>query len=145
MDESRFSLYRADGRQHVWHCVGEWFADVNVVDRVAHGGSGVMVWIGICYGQRTQVLFIDGILSVQIYCDKILRPIVVPFIHDHHLMLQHDNARLHVARICTQFLKAENIPVLAWLAYSLDMSSIEHVWVALDWRIRQCVPAPANI
>ncbi len=31
-DESRFSLYRADGRQHVWHCVGEWFADVNIVD-----------------------------------------------------------------------------------------------------------------
>ncbi len=45
----------------------------------------------------------------------------------HHLMLQHDNARPHVARICTQFLEAENIPVLAWPAYSPDMSPIEHV------------------
>ncbi len=26
---------------------GEWFADVNVVDRVAHGGGGVMVWAGV--------------------------------------------------------------------------------------------------
>ncbi len=52
-DESRFSLYRADGRQRVWHRVGEWFADVNVVDWVAHGGGGVMVWAGVCYGQRT--------------------------------------------------------------------------------------------
>ncbi len=43
-DESRFSLYRADGRQRVWHRVGERFADVNVVDRVVHGGVGVMVW-----------------------------------------------------------------------------------------------------
>ncbi len=43
-DESWFSLYRADGRQRVWHRVGNRFADVNVVDRVAHGGSGVMVW-----------------------------------------------------------------------------------------------------
>ncbi|KAL1282476.1 hypothetical protein QQF64_001279, partial [Cirrhinus molitorella] len=60
------------------------------------------------------------------YCDEILRPIVVPFIHDHHLMLQHDNAQPHVARICTQFLEAENIPGLAWPAYSLDMSPIEH-------------------
>ncbi len=50
-DESRFSLYRADGRQRVWHRVGERFADVNVVDRVAHGGGGVMVWAGVCYGQ----------------------------------------------------------------------------------------------
>ncbi len=144
-DESRFSLYRADGRQRVWCRVGERFADVNVVDRVAHGGGGVMVWAGVCYGQRTQVHFIDGILNAQRYRDEILRPIVVPFIHDHHLMLQHDNARPHVARICTQFLEAENIPVLAWPAYSPDMSPIEHVWDALDRRIRQRVPVPANI
>ncbi len=50
-DESWFSLYRADGRQRVWHHVGDRFADVNVVDRVAHGGVGVMVWAGVCYGQ----------------------------------------------------------------------------------------------
>ncbi|KAL0179360.1 hypothetical protein M9458_024802, partial [Cirrhinus mrigala] len=144
MDESRFSLYRAAGRQRVWHRVGERFADVNVVDRVPHGGGGVMVWAGVFYGQRTQVHFIDGIFNAQRYRDEILRPIVVPFIHDHHLMLQHDNAWPHVARICTQFLEAQNIPVLAWPAYSPDMSPIEHVWDALE-RIRQYVPVPANI
>ncbi len=69
----------------------------------------------------------------------------MPFIHDHHLMLQHDTARPHAARICMQFLEAENIPVLAWPAYSPDMSPIEHVWDALDRRIRQRVPVPANI
>ncbi len=96
------SLYRADGRQRVWRRVGERFADVNVVGRVAHGGGGVMVWAGVCYGQRTQVHFIDGILNAQRYHEEILRPIVVPFIHDHHLMLQNDNARPYVARICTR-------------------------------------------
>ncbi len=50
-DESRFSLYRADGSQRVWHRVGERFADVSVMDRVAHSGGGVMVWAGVCYGQ----------------------------------------------------------------------------------------------
>jgi len=83
----------------------------------------------VCYGQWTQRYW----------------PIVVPFIHDHHLMLQHDNAPPHVARIGTQFLEAENIPVLSWPAYSPDMSHIEHVWDALDRRIRQRVPVPANI
>ncbi len=80
---------------------------------VAHGGDGVMVWAGVCYGQRTQVHFIDDILNAQRYRDEILRPIVVPFIHDHHLMLQNDYAQPHVARICTQFLEAENIPRMA--------------------------------
>ncbi len=31
-------------------CGGERFADVNVVDQVAHGGSGVMVWADVCFG-----------------------------------------------------------------------------------------------
>ncbi len=62
--------------------MGERFSDVNAVDRVAHGGGGVMVWAGVCYGQRTQVHFIEGILNAQRYRDEILRPIVVPFIHD---------------------------------------------------------------
>ncbi len=144
-DESRFSLYRVDGKQRVWRRVGEQLADVSVADRVAHGGSGVMVRAGVCYGRRTQVHFIDGILNAQRYRDEILRPIAVPFIHDHHLTLQHDNALPHVIRICSQFLESENIPVLAWPAYSPDMSPIEHVWDALDRRIRQRVPVLANI
>ncbi|KAL0152484.1 hypothetical protein M9458_052207, partial [Cirrhinus mrigala] len=133
-NESRFSLYRADGRQCVWRRVGERFADVNVVDRVTASGSKVMIWAGVCYGQRTQVHFIDGILNAQRYRDEILRPIVVPFIHNRHLMLQHNNSWPYVARICTRFLEAENIPVPAWPAYS-NMSPIERVWDALDRRI----------
>ncbi len=63
-----------------FHCTGQivdsmygvvW---VNVVDRVGHGGGGVMVWVGVCYGQQTQVHFIDGILNAQRYRDEILRP-----------------------------------------------------------------------
>ncbi len=50
-------VFTVQGRQRVWRRVCEQFADVNVVDRVAHGGGGVMVWVGVCYGQRTQVHF----------------------------------------------------------------------------------------
>jgi transposase len=48
------------------------------------------------------------------------------------MLFQHDNAQLHIARICTQFLEAGNDPVLPWPAYSPDMPPIEHVWDALD-------------
>lgn len=45
----------ASGRQ----CVGEWFSDIDIVDRIAHGSGGPMVWAGVCYEQQTQVRFID--------------------------------------------------------------------------------------
>lgn len=51
-DLSWFPLYRADGRQHVCHCVGEQFPDVNVVN---HCSEGVMIWANICYQQQTQL------------------------------------------------------------------------------------------
>jgi hypothetical protein len=41
-------MYRSDGRQLIWCCVGKRFANVKVVNRVPQGGSGVMVWAGIC-------------------------------------------------------------------------------------------------
>ncbi len=78
-----------------FHCTGQMADSVYGVVWVSgllmstlassgHVGGGVMVCAGVCYGQRTQVHFIDGILNAQRYRDEILRPIVVPFIHDHH-------------------------------------------------------------
>ncbi len=98
------------------------------------GSSGP--WWRWGYGQQTQVHFIDGILNAQRYRDEILRPIVVPFIHDHRLMLQHDNARPNVARICTQFLEAET-----WGDLSSCMASIltviqqQHKQIKLGWAL----------
>ena len=103
-----------------------------------------MIWKGISYGKLTQLHFIDGNLNAQKYRDEILRPIVVPVIRRHHLMLQHHNAQPHVTRICTQFLEATIVPVLPWPASSPDWSYIEHVWDALDRRVRQCVPVSLN-
>lgn len=87
-DKSLFSACRADGRRRVWRGVDERFADANVVDLAARGGGGVMVWTGVCYGQQTQAHLIGGILNAQRYSDEILRPIGVPFIHQHHLTSQ---------------------------------------------------------
>ncbi len=81
-----------------------------------------------------------GIRTHNLGLPRVSSPTLYPLGHDCP-----DNAWLHVARICTQFLEAENIPVLAWPAYSPGMSPIEHVWDALDRRIQQRVPVPDNI
>ena len=67
-------------------------SSVNIVNRVPHGGGGVMLCTGISYGQQTQLHFIDVNLNAQRYRDEIA-------IHPHHFMFQHDNPRPHVARI----------------------------------------------
>lgn len=69
------------------------------------------------------------------FCVEILWPIVLPFILHHHLMLEDDNAQPHVASISTQFLEAENIPLLAW-PYSQDISG---------WRVQQWVLIPSSL
>lgn len=91
-----------------------------------------MVWVSISYRQRTQEHFKDGNLNVQRYCDEILRPIVLQFIHSHSPMLQYDNLYPYVAKICVQFLKAENFPVLTGLhsyqtCYLLSTSGM--IWI----------------
>jgi orotate phosphoribosyltransferase-like protein len=46
------SPYRPHNRRpRVWLRVGKRFANINIVNRVPHGGGGVMVWAGIIYGQ----------------------------------------------------------------------------------------------
>ena len=92
-DESRYLLYRADGRQHVYRRNGERYRDNCLVERDWFGGGALMVWAGISYGHRTSLVFIDGPLTAQRYVDVILRLVVVPFVREHNLTFQQDNAR----------------------------------------------------
>ena len=59
-------------------------------------------------------------------------------------MFQHDNAQTHVARICTQFMEAENVQDLPWPAYTPDISTTEPVCDALDRHAQHRVPVSAN-
>jgi hypothetical protein len=49
-DESRFTLFRPDGRRLVYRRHGEHFADACVLEKDRFGGGLVMVWGGISHG-----------------------------------------------------------------------------------------------
>ena len=72
-------------RPRVWCRMGERFVDVNILKRVPYGGSEVMLWAGISYGQGTQFNFIYGNLNAQKYRKEILRPIFFSGICDQQM------------------------------------------------------------
>ena len=128
-DESRFCIFRNDGRQHVYRRVGERLAP-NCIHQVRpYGGGGLMVWGGICGDVKTRLVVIRGKLNAQRYRDDILQPVVVPFIQQqpNGIIFQHDSARPHTARLTKNNLANANIHVLPWPACSPDMNPIEHM------------------
>ena len=144
-DESRFQIFRADGRVRVYRRRGERSAECCVQETVPFGGGSVMVWAGICGQERTDLVVIDQNLNAQRYIDQVLRPVALPFLQRHRrILLQQDNARPHTARVTQQFLAINNVNVLPWPARSPDMSPIEHLWDALDRQIRDRPHPPAN-
>ena len=138
-DVSRFTLYRADGRR-----CGERFADA-CVERDRFGGGSVMVWGGIAHGIKSQLIIVAGNMTAVRYWDEILRPVAVPLVQQRNLILQQDNARPHVARVCQDFLANNNIAPLAWPPYSPDLTPIEHMWDELDRRVRKRRNPPATL
>ena len=61
-----------------------------------------MVWGGISVRSRTELLVLNGTLIGQRYINEVLQPVVLPFVQQHHVVLQEDNARPHRARIVPQ-------------------------------------------
>ena len=83
-----------------------------------------MVWGGISVCSRTELLVLNGTLTGQRYINEVLQPVVLPFVQQHHVVLQDDNARPHRARIVQQSLQQNNVDHLDWPARSLSQSSM---------------------
>lgn len=136
-DESRFTLDFNDGRIRVRRRKNERFADCCIKKHDRHGCGSVMIWCGIWWEGRTAPVIIDGSLTGVRYLNEIIKQHIIPSTVKHNLVLQHDNARPHTAKIVTDALCARNVPVLSWPARSPDMSPIEHAWDDLGRRVRQ--------
>ena len=89
-----------------------------------------MVWGGIAHGIKSQLIIVAGNMTAVRYRGEILCPDAVPLVQQRNLILQQDNARPHVARVCQDFLANNNIAPLAWPPYSPDLTPTEHMWMS---------------
>ena len=94
-DESRFIVNQNDGRIRVWRRVGERYADPCVIERNNSDRGGVMVWGGISWSGKTELVFIYGRLNEQRYINDILTPHVIPALQaiGNGAIFQDDNAQ----------------------------------------------------
>ncbi len=104
-----------------------------------------MMWGAIPYAQKTQLVHIPGNLNAARYRNEILIPHMLPAMNLRNEVFQHDNARPHTARATVDFLANQNVTVLPWPSKSPDLNPIEHLWDALDKRVRSRNPAPQNL
>ena len=77
-----------------------------------YGGGSVMVWAGIMAHGQTDLVFIDGLLNTQKYCQEILGCHIAPFMQANGGTFQQGNARPHVARDNMDYLRQHNVDVL---------------------------------
>ena len=78
-DESRFTLYRADGCKRVYRRRGERFKDACVIETDGRfGGGSIMLWGGVAHGLKASPIVVNGNLNAIQYRDRIFRQCVVP-------------------------------------------------------------------
>ncbi|CAJ0938757.1 unnamed protein product [Ranitomeya imitator] len=147
-DESRFTLSICDRRDRVWRRRGERSAACNILQHDRFGSGSVMVWGGISLEGHTALhVLTRGSLTAIRYRDEILRPLVRPYAGavGPGFLLKQNNARLHVAGVCQQFLQDEGIEAMDWPAHSPDLNPIEHIWDIMSRTIHQRHIAPQTV
>ncbi|KAM8718847.1 hypothetical protein ACLKA7_001539 [Drosophila subpalustris] len=68
-DESKFNIFRSDGRITVWRKPNTALEKKNLAPTVNHGGGGVMVWGCMSAAGVGELVFIEEIINKHIYMD----------------------------------------------------------------------------
>lgn len=140
-DESRFELYNRKARRRVWKSPTRRCLDETVTPTLQGGAGAVGIWGCMSADGTGCSQFYRGTLTSANYVD-VLRNTALPsrdllFPQQQLMIFQQDNAPIHTARIVSEFLNENDIPVLPWAPYSPDLNPIEFLWNVIDQKLRR--------
>ena len=141
-DESWFLL----GRNKRWVWIDKYKKKKKVMqNKVAHPPK-IMVWGGIGYNFKTNLVIVEGSLNSDRYLDQIIfGSDLIPDADSRYgigeWILQQDNAPPHVSRETMDVLNKLYITLLEnWPPYSPDLNIIEVVWAIMEIRVEKEQP-----
>lgn len=149
-DESRFQLYRADGRVRVWRKPHESMDPACQQGTVQAGEGSVMVW-GVCsWADMGPLIRLDVPVTGATYVSTLsnhLHPFMTIVHSDGLGLFQQDNATAHTSKIAAEWLQehSSDFKQLRWPPKSPDMNIIEHIWDALQRDVQKRSPPPRTL
>lgn len=151
-DESKFQLFRSDGREYCYIKPGQTHSKRASKKTVKHGGGNVIVWGCITSKGVGALHRIEGIMDGPGYVEilkknlhKSLRKHGLKSAGRYRYLFQQDNDPKHRSKVAEAWFTRKRIRRLTWPSNSPDMSIIEHVWDQLDRLVRARNPLPRNL
>ncbi|GBB86285.1 hypothetical protein RclHR1_12700003 [Rhizophagus clarus] len=129
-DESKFELFRGNGRRWIWRQPHEKYDVECLIPTVKSGQQGVMVWGCFANHSLGPLVKLEGSVTAISYID-VLENNLLPFLDDlddqENYFFQEDNAPIHTARIVKSWKEDNGVNSIPWPAQSPDMNPIKNL------------------
>ncbi len=141
-EESRFCLFRSDGRERVWRLQGSRYKMKNCTSSVKHNGGSIMFLGCISYNGVGKLAIVENTMDSIAYTrilSTYLQESIDLFQLGDGVIFQQDNAPCHKSKFTMRFFEENQIKLMDWPAQSPDLNIIEHMWSYIDQKLSNVI------